>query len=662
MTTLDALPGTDFPGISTPGWVDRARPFVAAGLLAADDVYVVDRFVDLVVRRADAGANATWDVDVLLALALAVRAPREGSAGVDLRTIADAVGDRAIAAGGSFPAPADWIERVRAAATLVATNPDDTRPFVHDGALLAMRRYAVYQRDLATTLLERRSAPAVVVSARSARACEAALDRAFGVVATGGSDILVDHQRRAAEACLVSGLVLLSGGPGTGKTYTLRRVLVVLRALFRAETGRDPLVALAAPTGKAAVRMADLVHVAAAPFDPTEDPDQAAELAFLRSLQPSTIHRLLHLGRGPTTRATATRARPLPHDLVIVDEASMIDLAMMARLTAAIRPGARLVLVGDPQQLASVEAGSVLADVISPEATALAGSVVRLTRSRRVAAASPLAELGTYLAEGTAEAFDAATALFRGAPGGELQNYPHTDNTLSTHAESLATAHHRDLVDWVTRQAVGEHVATAREALARIDRFRLLTPHRRGRLGVAGLSATLVARLARERPEHVGVDARAQFFPGLPLMVLENRPELGLVNGDVGVVVRDETGRLVVAFGGTDDGAPRFYRRAELPAHEPCLAMTVHKSQGSQYRSVLFVLPNEPSPILTRELVYTAVTRAEQQVVLAGSTTLFRRALDRRITRASSLALSLTAPPLRLLPFPPPPTAPATPR
>jgi exodeoxyribonuclease V alpha subunit len=642
----------DFSGISTPGLVARTRSFVDEGILALEDVYVVDRLVDLVRRRGSGvGAEAearSADPDVLLALCLAVRAPREGSAGVDLQ----AIGERLHSRGLDIPEATSWTARVLETTTLVATSCADTRPFVHDGALLAMRRYAVHQADLAATLLQKRAAPAVVLTPRSSTACAEAICRAFGVAPAEEVNPLGDQQRRAVETALSSGLLLLCGGPGTGKTYTLRRLIVVLRALFRAETGRDPQIALAAPTGKAAVRMGDLVHVNTAPPQ-AGDQDQAAgaeadepaeELRFLRSLRPSTIHRLLGLGGGPAPRPRATRARPLPHDVVIVDEASMIDLAMMDRLTAAVRPDARLILVGDPQQLASVEAGSVLADVISPEATALAPAVVRLTRSHRVALDSPLALLGQCLAEGSPQSLEHAVRLFRPGPVPALSNYPHTDSSVSREAEAIAANHHRELVDLVT-QTTGSPEAIAHDALRRLADFRLLTPHRVGRLGVLGLTATLVARLARERPAHVRVDTRAPFFPGMPLMVLENRPDLGLVNGDVGVVTRDDSKRLVVAFGAVGgEGPPRFFRRAELPAYEPCLAMTVHKSQGSQYRSVLLVLPNEPSPIVTRELLYTAVTRAEQSVVLAGSTAVFRRALDRRITRASSLALPLGRP------------------
>jgi exodeoxyribonuclease V alpha subunit len=494
--------------------------------------------------------------------------------------------------------------------------------------LLLMARYARHQEALASALLARRGTPAIVPDAKSRPLCDRAIDEAFG------PRLADDHQRTAVETALERSLLLICGGPGTGKTHTLRRLLLVLRTLFQATLGRDPAVALAAPTGKAAVRMGEVLRA------PDEGETTDAERAFLTSLRPTTVHALLRNDPSRPGRFQHDAARPLSADVVVVDEASMVDLSLMAKLAAAVPPMARLVLLGDKRQLASVEAGSVLADLISPEATALAGALVELTRVHRTRAGTPLARLGAALTLGTSEELTAVSQLLETAVDrreGDLATYPHADNYLSSNALAEARAHHGQLVRLACTDTTferGTSTEAATHALAALGAFRVLTPHREGPLGVRGLGE----RLARDVAP-AGLVAADGTFPGTPLLVLENRPDLGLANGDVGVLCRGPNGRPVVAFAplGTSE-APRFFDRTRLPAHEPCFAMTVHKSQGSQYGTVLFVLPAAPSRIVTRELVYTALTRARERFVLAGSARAFRSALDRRIRRASSLA------------------------
>lgn len=611
-----------FLGLSDEGFADRVGPFVAAGVLEATDVHVVD----LLARRVG-GATA----DVLLALAFAVRAPGQGSAGVHLESLAEELALHRL--GLALPDAEAWVEDVRAATQLVRGErlrlATDARPFVHDGSLLMMSRYARHQEALAAALLGRRGPPSILPAPHTHAACLAAGDRAF----RPGQDGPSTQQRLAAQVALDRSLLVLSGGPGTGTIGTVRGVLLTLRELFLTSTGRLPRVAIAVPTGKAAVHMTEALHADTAEAS-------AEERGFLASLAATTVHALLRVDPARPVRFEHDAASPLPADVVIVGEASKLDLSLMAKLAAAVRPDARLVLVGDHRQLAPVGAGSVLADSIAPEATALAGCLVELDHVDEARAGSLLARLWAALDGTTTAARETVVALLETAVADEaadLAAYPHVDGSLSAKVLDEASAHHARVVATVlagTTPEAGTSAVAAAEALRRLGELRVLTPHREGRLGVSGLSERLAHAIAPAG--YVSPDGT---FPGTPLLVLENRPELGLANGDVGVLCRGSGGRVSVAFSPTIGlGPPRFVDRARLPAHEPCFAMTVHKSQGSQYETVVLVLPDTPSRIVTRELVYTALTRARERFVLAGSPAVFRAALDRRVRRASSLS------------------------
>ena len=375
-----------------------------------------------------------------------------------------------------------------------------------------------------------------------------------------------------------------------------------------------PRVALAAPTGKAAARLAEAVREAAARL-----PEQ--DRARLGALDASTVHRLLGWRPGSKSRFRHDAANPLPHDVVVVDEMSMVSLTLMARLLEAVRPDARLVLVGDPDQLSSVEAGAVLADITG---TANA-SVVRLTHNWRFE--GTIAQLADAVRSGDADRavalltsgaddvtlapLDAGAGLGAGAPG----------------LDELAQRLFVSADDARQAAAAGDAVA----ALRAVEAHRLLCAHRRGPYGVNRWNLEVEQWLARTLP---GYAADGEFYLGRPLLVTANDKDLDLWNGDTGVVTRTDAG-LRAAFARAE--RPLLYPPARLDAVSTVHAMTVHKAQVSYFAAVTLVLPPPDSPLLTRELLYTAVSRATTRVLLLGSEDAVRQAVSRPANRASGL-------------------------
>jgi exodeoxyribonuclease V alpha subunit len=494
-----------------------------------------------------------------------------------------------------------------------AATPDAPMcPLVLDGhGRLYLRRYFEYEERLAKALLARSSAvPPDVDEAL----LQAGLARLFPAADAD------DRQRRAAELAVLSRLSVVSGGPGTGKTYTASKILALLVEQALAQ-GKEPKIALLAPTGKAAQRLGDAIR------DNVRALDASERVKALMPVETMTIHRKLVFQPGTPTRFKHGASQPLPDDVVIVDEASMVDLALMTKLAEALRPEARLVLLGDKDQLASVEAGAILSELYATRASPVADRLIELTRAHRFEDGGGIAELARAVNAGDA---DGALACF--------ERYPHVRlEPLSEPSE--------------VRAALGERVVTQFAALAEgsplerlgtLDSFRVLACHVRGPLGVRALNDWVTAELAAGGQ----LDRRAAFYSGRPVIVTANDYASELFNGDVGVVAPrpdDAAGRLAVHFRTREPGGVRTIAVSRLPEHDTAYALTVHKSQGSEFAEVALVLPSRPSPLLTRELVYTAVTRARRRVTVYGSEAVLRTAIGRKIERASGLRDRLLA-------------------
>ena len=593
------------------------------------------RTLDHALARSLARLREGTPEAVQVAAALASLAVSQGHAGFD-----PAHPERLVEGPFEWPAPAAWQALLEASAWVARpqdpTLPGDDAPLVLENGLVYLRRYREYERQLAEGL--QRIGHHRLPSADLQRLAPL-FARLFPQAATQ-----VDHQARAAAVTLRHPLALVTGGPGTGKTTTIARLLLLLAAQAAAEQRSAPRVTLAAPTGRAAERMAESLRQALQRLQ-ADGVDPALGSALPTS--GTTLHRLL--GVIPDSpRFRHHRDNPLPFDVVVVDEASMIDLPMMAKLVEAIADGTRLILLGDADQLPSVEAGDVLSAILqasgdgegthADDARALHTMLLPQTL-QPVAAARAFAGRRVQLQRGyrQSDALDLAPL----ADAVRAGDRPRTLELLRS-GELAGVSFHEDLLDPLQAhrayllqrwQALAE-AADPAQALQQAGQLRILTALREGPQGARGLNSRIETLLA---------GANAGYFNGRLLLVTENSYRHRLFNGDIGICLRDDSGSSVAWFPGEDVAHPRAFHPAALPAHESAFAMTVHKAQGSEFDEVWLQLPRHDSRVLSRELVYTGLTRARSRLHLAGSAEILQQALQRHASRISGLAWRLGA-------------------
>ncbi|MBM7517126.1 exodeoxyribonuclease V subunit alpha [Nocardioides nitrophenolicus] len=563
--------------------------FNAAGVVDAADVRVAERVAAL------AGEH---DERVLLAAALAVRSVRGGSVGLDLDALPELDG-----ASLAWPERADWVAAIEGSALVAA----EVLHVEHD--LVYLDRYHRLERQVADDLTAR---IALGPPAVDEEVLAATLRRVSG-------DHLSAEQAAAVEHAARHRTTVLTGGPGTGKTTTVARLVLALADQFAVTHERRMSIALAAPTGKAATRLEQAVE---------------EELRLLGALgdgpgqlpppQGVTLHRLLGWRPDNATRFRHDRGNRLKYDLIVVDEASMVDLTMMARLLEAVRPESRLVLVGDPRQLTSVGAGAVLSDLVAGFAGHPDPPVVALTENHR--STEEIKGLAAALRDDSPDAADRVLEVLR-AGTGEVR-WIETDDPVSALQEECTAAALR------VRSAAVD--AGPEAALAEIEGFRLLCAHRDGPYGVRVWNRHVEQWLAAE----LGAPLGSAWYAGRPLLVTSNDYALDVYNGETGVVVTDPSGRPRAWIAGA--GAPRPFAPARLDAIETMHAMTIHKSQGSQATRIAVLLPEEGSRLLSRELFYTAVTRARASLLVVGSAAAVRAAVTTTAQRATGLRHRLT--------------------
>ncbi|OQX31984.1 MAG: exodeoxyribonuclease V subunit alpha [Candidatus Sedimenticola endophacoides] len=572
------------------------------------------------IQRLDGGENEPLG----LAAALVSSRVQQGDICIDLAALAGTrPGDsREI----QLPSLEEWLNALHASAVTGA--PGSFAPLILDRHhQLYLYRYWDYERQLGAQLLAR----ARLFSPAPDRG--ALIEGVLRLFPPASSHTDIDWQRVAALSAALRHLTIISGGPGTGKTTTVIRILALLAMLQE----RPPVVALAAPTGKAAARLEASLRDAASSLAELPEP-------VLRAIprRASTLHRLLGV-RGSGVGFHHGPEHPLALDVLVVDEASMVDLALMSKLLQALPAHARLILLGDHNQLASVEAGAVLGDIcagaggystayreqlaqlcgadLNPmdgSAGGLDDSIVLLRHSYRFGRDSGIGRLAEAVIAGD------GAAVARLLEGG-----PHADLTLTDPHSEPARLAADGLVPYFKAIASGAPVA---ELFTAFDRFRALCPTRVGLLG----SDRLNRRIERELVRRGLVDPTRDWYPGRAVMITRNDYSLQLYNGDVGLVLEGDGGHPMVCFQ-TPDGGVRAVAPARLPEHQPVYAMTIHKSQGSEFDQVLMVLPQQMIPTLTRELIYTAVTRARSRFILSGDVQLLVQGVARDTLRHSGL-------------------------
>ncbi len=525
----------------------------------------------------------------------------------------------------------------RLRASKMVGEPGEYRPLVLDDAnRLYLHRYWKYESDLATTLISMASDLPDVDTVL----LKDGLSRLFP-----NTDESMDWQGVAAAAAVRSRFCVISGGPGTGKTTTVVKIIALL---LEQAKGSRMRIGLAAPTGKAAARLKESIYKAGKEL---EERTTAAESI---PSDVSTLQRLL--GVIPDScRFRHNADNPLPFEAIVVDEASMVPLGLMAKLVEALAPGSRLILLGDRDQLASVEAGAVLGDIcntghgfgfssafkaiivettgctipeslVGSDVPVLADSVIVLQKNYRFGEDSGIGLVSTAINN------DNAASVLGGMKDGTtsgliLRETPSRDLLQ----KKLATVVVAGFSDYLRHESPDD-------VLVAFDQFRVLCALRQGIYGVEGINSLIEICLADEgiiKPDK-------QWYHGRPVMVMINDYSLKLFNGDVGIALNDPESEIGLSvYFPSINGVPRKYSPYRLPAHETVYAMTVHKSQGSEFERVLLVMPPFSNQILTREIIYTGLTRARTSVELWCTDEIFTAACGKRIERRSGLRQAL---------------------
>ncbi len=566
---------------------------------------------------------------LILSAALVSERNQQGDVCVDLRRHAGAplFDNGAATAPARAPELATWLRQL--ATDAAVGRPGELAPLILEDERLYLHRLWRFEQQVLTAIAHRLASPPPLDTARLA----GGLARLFPAAGSG-----VDWQKLASALAVSQRFAVISGGPGTGKTTTVVKVLALLL-----EQHPGMRIRLAAPTGKAAARMVDAIRQRKAGIDIAEAlrariPDQAG-----------TLHRLLGFnGRRFIHHAD----NPLALDCLVVDEASMIDLPMMARLLTALPGDARIILLGDRDQLASVEAGNVLGDItghgqpirysraqaqtlaaltgtpqealpVSDEAPPVADAIGLLRTSYRFDAGSGIGRLAQRVNDGDGPA---ALALLRNDPSAQLAWHENSEQAICS-----------DALAWAVRQyAAYLRCDEIGAALHAFEQTRVLCALRSGPFGVDEVN-----RIIGERLRAQGLIAVGEACHGKPVMVTVNDYETELYNGDIGLLWRDGRGELRAWFRSAD-GQLRDIPLRSLPEHVPAWGLTVHKSQGSEFDQVLLVLPFEAAnPLLSRELIYTGITRARRRLRLSASAPALLQGCRERVRRSSGLAQKL---------------------
>lgn len=585
--------------------------------------------IDLELCRFLQQVDPKIDPDVLLAAALTSYAYRQGNVciSIDRNSLQSVVSDTSV----TYPDVGNWVKKITDAE--VIGRPGDYKPLILDESnRLYLHKLWSYEQDLAKNIIDRSQKESVDVDRDLLKD---GIQRLFD-----STDEKVDWQAVAAIAAVHNNLTVISGGPGTGKTTTVLKILALILEQQSIGTQiKDLSIALSAPTGKAAARLEDSIASSIVSLDTDEEIKNKIPVKGL------TIHQLLGARRNSSTYRF-NEENPLPYDTVIVDEASMVDQALMSRLLKALLHDARLILIGDKDQLASVEAGSVLGSICAKDDNKISPVFARHLQEFEIQIPehyvdeSPNTLTDTIILleksyrfknESGIPAFSACVNSGKADEAFELLN-----------DKKLEGIHFREFVSYEKyEQNLKEDVRQfiipllqcndANEMFEKLQHFRLLSPHRRGPLGVEYLNRKIKSILQEEGL----ISKYDEWYHGKPIIINQNEYSLDLKNGDIGIchsAGKDDTRILFKSDSGFNSVAP-----SRLPDFSPAYALTVHKSQGSEFEHIKIVLPEMSSGILTRELLYTAVTRSRSSVSIVGKESVLKEMINAKIVRSSGL-------------------------
>jgi exodeoxyribonuclease V alpha subunit len=580
------------------------------------------------------------DPDMCLAAALASNATGNGDVYFDLTSVIENPFLRELEAEGvvQWPKLSGWLQKIRQSP--LVGKPGDYRPLILDRKnRLYLYRYWDYEKKLSQSILHR--------SGEDIRDLDVArltdgLKRLF----PQDQDHELDRQMLAAYIAAIKRFCIISGGPGTGKTFTMAKILALLLELSEK---RRLKILLAAPTGKAAARIAESIENAKNTFNTRPDIIEAMPS------EAYTIHRMLKTIPG-SPYFHHTRENPLDADVVVVDEASMIDLALMSKLLCAVPPDARLILIGDKDQLASVETGFVLGDICDRENVHAfsEGFCKKFEAVTRQKIDLPLKEQ-----KNKAGLYDCMVVLkknyrFTGDSGiGELSRAVNQGEThkvlgmMKNNPEQIfwkKISQPRDLHRSLDKRVIkgySDYLNTddPYRALELFNRFKILCAVKIGFTGVHAVNRLAEQVLTREGLIAPDRSSSNSWYKGRPVLITRNDYSLKLFNGDMGITLPapGSNGKELYVYFSGESGELRRFLPYRLPEHETVYAMTVHKSQGSEFDHVLLILPDRDYPVLTREVLYTGITRTKKTVSIWSTEDVLKTTISRKIDRTSGL-------------------------
>ncbi len=578
----------------------------------------------------------TDDPDILLAAALTSNATGNKHVCLDLEEMAENVliekkngYDRI-----QCPSLSPWREKL--VASPLVGSPGEMRPLILDGRnRMYLYRYWQYEAILAQRICERMDS---VLFNVDPQLLHASLNRYFPPTENLTA---VSYQRAVITACFRS-FCVITGGPGTGKTTTVAKILMTL---MEQNPDTDFHILLAAPTGKSAAKLGESIR------DSIDELGCQPKIRDAVLSRPQTLHRLLKPVPGSLSSFFHGDKRPLPADVVVVDEASMVDISMMSKLLSAVPKTARLILLGDKNQLASVEAGSAFGDICSGynegqyslawnkiiqdvlENRLHPFDIEQFQNGKRNDCVVKL-DLSFRFDEG--RGIDKLSRAIE--QGDERKTWNIFQDSLYPGIRFEKTISRQTLYEILERKIVTGYTEYLTEkdagiALEKLNAFKILCALRKGGFGVEGIN-----RFAEHVLTRAGlIDPAEEWYAGRPILITKNDYRLELFNGDVGIIRHGIDGKDLFACFPSQDGGVRYVSPYRLPDHETAYAMTVHKSQGSEFESILLILPDVDTAILTRELLYTGISRARRHIMVCGDDTLFNTAMARTINRNSGL-------------------------